>query len=228
MRTSLLLSIVALLLLGAVGCTQNWDLLEPGARNEEAARSFTPLGGDGPPPLTGDEARARLAAILEASGEERLARATAFLDEFREARLIPEVHRAAAEAHLAAGRPREAADAFERALVVTRADLLGLPLDTELPLQLAMSALAAGDLERGLTWLARTTLADGGPRVQQSLAWTHAELAPERPFDEWLEEIRGAVLTAAPRFQLPGFQTESVAVPDPTSKATLINFWSPT
>ena len=228
MRSLAVITALSALALASVGCTQNWDLLAPEERAADPARSFTPIGGDRAQPLTGDEARSRLAAILEAEGEERLALVERFLADFREARLIPEVHRAAAEAHLAAGRPAEAADAFERALVVTRTDVLGLPLDTELPLQLAMSALAAGDTGRGLTWLARTTVADEGPRVRQSLAWAHAEVAPERPLEAWLEEIREPVLMPAPRFELPGFQVDSVAVPDSRSKATLINFWSPT
>lgn len=211
-----------------VGCTQNWDLLEPEEDGAGGARTFTPIGEEGPGPLTGPVARQRLDEIQAASGEERLELIDGFLGAFQEARLIPQVHRAAGEAHLAAGRAAEAADSFERALMLTRTDLLGLPLEMELPLQLAMAALTAGDRERGLAWLARTTIAESGGGVQQAVAWAHAEVAPGVPVADWVAEIREGVLPRAPTFELPGFQSESVTVPDAESKATLINFWSPT
>lgn len=220
--------ILLLAALAAAGC-QNWDLKRPDAPAAgDADRSFTPLGEDTRSPLTSDVAWRRLDAIEAASGERRVELVETFLGEFPEARRIARVHRLAGEAWLATEQPGRAADAFERALVLTRTDVLGLPLETDLPLQLGMARLQAGQIEDGIEWLVRTGLADHGPRVQQALRWAHAEHGAEQPFAVWLEERRQPLLTGAPEFSLPGLQQERVALAEVRGKATLINFWSPT
>ena len=72
--------------------------------------------------------------------------------------------------------PAEASDAYERALVLTRADITGLPLSTELPLQLALTRLSSGDIESGVDWLLRVSIADRSDRVVEGLRT--AEVGP--------------------------------------------------
>lgn len=220
------LAALALAAAAGTGC-QNWDLKRP-QESAPASRSFTPIGEEAPGPLTSDVAMRRLEGIERAAAQERLALVASFMDEFREARLIPQVHRLAGEAHLEVGQPVEAADAFERALVLTRTDVLGIPLDTALPLQLAMARFSAGQAEQGTQWLARTSIADRGPNVMQALRWAHAEQVPSEPLDDWLRKIREPLLQPAPAFTLPGLQQERVSLAQARGTATLINFWSPT
>lgn len=212
----------------SAGC-QNWDLKRPEQPSESdaAGRSFTPLSGERTP-LTSDVAWRRLDAIEAAAGERRLELVDRFFEEFPEARRLPQVHRLAGESHLSLGRAESAAAAFERAVVLTRTDLLGVPLETELPLQLGMARIQAGQVDDGIEWLARVSIADHGPRVRQALLWAHAEHAADRPFDEWLASWHERLYTTAPGFSLPGLQQERVDLEQMRGKATLINFWSPT
>lgn len=218
--------IVGLALLGAlVGC-QNADLLRPEVRQESSTRGFTPIGEAARSPLTNDTAMRRMEAIREAAGEERLGLIDGFLAEFPEARYIADLHQLGGEAELAANRPDRAAESFDRALVLTRTDLLGIPLETELPVQVATAKLAAGDRDAALLLLAKLSVVDESPRVQQALAWAWGSAGTSISYEEWLAELRAAHLVQAPRFTLPELRGGEVALePAP---ATIINFWSPT
>lgn len=212
-------------LLTAVGC-QNADLLRPPVQKESEERGFTPIGAAERAPLTNDVAIRRLGEIRDAAGQDRLDRVETFLIEFPEARYIPELHQLGGAAELAVGRPDRAAEAFERALVLTRTDLLGVPLETELPVQVATAKQAAGDSAGALPLLARVSVVEESPRVQQALAWAWGESATADTFDAWLTGVRDAYLIRAPTFTLPGLQGEAVTLsPAP---ATIVNFWSPT
>lgn len=215
---------VVFVVLGAAGC-QNWDMLEP--EPEPAGRTFTRLGDDGPEPLTNAVAIRRVEQIKKAIGQARLELVESFIEEFPEARFIPEVHQLRGEGHLAVGAPAEASEAFERALVLTRTDLLGIPLESELPLQLGMAMLSAGRTEEGLGWLARASVVDHSGQMDQALHWAHSQQTGDE-FDPWLAALRGDWLVEAPAFTLPGLLTETVDLERDRGKATLINFWSPT
>ncbi len=225
MRRPELVALMSVLAFAA--CTQNWDMLEPeesGAVADE--RAFTRLDG-APEPLTNEIAIERVQAIRGAVGAERVALTESFLQEFPEARRIGEVHRLAGEGHLTAGSAEAAAEAFERALVMTRTDLLGVPLEPALPLQLAMARLSAGHVDAGLEWLARTSVIDHSDRVLQSLRWAHSQYGVGE-LAAWLVGLRDAVLTRAPRFTLPGLDADRVGFDPAARRVTLINFWSPT
>lgn len=216
---------VGVVLLAAAGC-QNADLLRPEASEETGTRGFTPIGAAERAPLTNDIARRRLDEIRGSTGQDRLDRVESFLAEFPEARFIPELHRLAGEAELAADRPGRAADAFDRALVLARTDVLGVPLETELPVQVATARLAAGDIDAALSLLVRVSVVEDSPRVQQAMAWAWGSAATGAPFDEWVAGVRDRYLVRAPVFNLPGLRGGAIALePAP---ATIINFWSPT
>jgi len=217
---------ILLLALALTAC-QNWDLKRPPQRTT-GGDGFTPIGEADSNRLTNDVAIERVDAIEQAQGQERLDLITAFLEEFPQARFIPSVHRLAGEAQLTEDRPGEAADDFERALVLTRTDVLGLPLEPELPYQLAMAKLLAGETGDGLAWLARTSIIDRSPRIEQALRWAWGESGSDEPFDRWFEDLREPLLVRAPSFALPGLLTAQVDLESALGGATLINFWSPT
>lgn len=207
------------------GC-QNADLLRPEARQESAARGFTPIGGPERAPLTNDVAMRRMEEIRAAAGQARLDLVETFLGEFAEARFIADLHQLAGEAELGVHRPDRAAEAFDRALVLTRTDLLGVPLEPQLPLQVATAKLASGDRQGALPLLARLSAVEESTQLQQALAWAWGESGSGASYEEWLESVRADYLVRAPRFSLPGLDGEQVALePAP---ATIINFWSPT
>jgi hypothetical protein len=208
-----------------IGC-QNWDLKRP-AESTTGADGFTRIGED-PTRLTNDVAIRRVEGIGAAQGQERLDLIEEFLSDFPQARFIPAVHRLAGEAKLAENRPAEAADDFERALVLTRTDVLGMPLETEIPYQLAMAKLTAGDTDAGLSWLVRTSVVDDSPRVDQALRWAWGEAGSSLDFEVWLAELRDPLLVRAPSFSLPGLLQSQVDLESSLGGATIINFWSPT
>ena len=210
----------------AMGACQNWDLLRPSETSADG-RSFTRLEDSEPRALTNAVALERIQEIQAAEGRARLELVDAFFGQFPRARMIGEVHRLAGEAHLALGDTAAAAEAFERALLLTRTDLLGLPLEIDLPLQVAMTQLAAGRTDEGLRWLARVSMVDAGERTQQALHWAHAQYG-EGPFERWVDELTASARVAAPGFELPGLQKPTLALPADAGEATLINFWSPT
>jgi hypothetical protein len=216
--------------LTVAGC-QNADLLKPAGQQvtepgEE--RAFTRIGEDDPGPLTSELAYDWFDRIRESEGEQKLELINEFLAAFPEAQRLPDVQEMHADALAAERRLGEAADAYERALVMTRTDITGLPLSTELPLQLALTRLSSGDVEAGTDWLLRTSIAERGERVVQGLRWAFANnYRNEGPFDEWQRARRAAIAPAAPPFSLPGLLTTEVAL-DPGAAVTLVNFWSPT
>ena len=218
------IAIIVVLVLAAAGC-QNWDLLEP-EETGSSSRTFTRLDGDEPQQLTNAVAIRRVREIEQATGAERVELIDEFVEAFPTARMIPQVHRLRGEALLTEAKNPEAAGSFERALVLTRTDLLGMPLESDLPLQLGMALLSAGDSE-GLRWLGRVSLVDHSEQVQQSLRWAHAQEA-NVGFDEWLADLRAEWMVEAPGFDLPGLLSDTVSYSEVRGRATLINFWSPT
>lgn len=216
---------IPLLVLVLAGC-QNWDLKRPPERTT-GADGFTRIGEDANR-LTNDVAIERVAAIREARGQERLDLISTFLEEFPQARFIPDVHRLAGEASMAVDQPGEAAQSFERALVLTRTDVLGMPLEPEIPYQLAMAKILAGETAEGHAWLARTSVIDNSERTEQALRWAWGESGSDLDYATWLRELREPLLVRAPSFALPGLLTEQVDLESALGGATLINFWSPT
>lgn len=216
---------IPLLILVLSAC-QNWDLRRPPERMT-GADGFTRIGEDSDR-LTNDVAIERVAAIEAAHGQERLDLIAAFLEDFPQARFIASVHRLAGEAELAVDRPAEAALNFERALALTRTDVLGMPLEPEIPYQLAMSKLLAGETDDGLAWLARTSIIDPSERTEQALRWAWGEAGGIPDYDTWLRQLREPLLVRAPSFALPGLLSDQVDLESALRGATLINFWSPT
>ncbi len=210
-----------------VGGCQNWDLLEPDPHAGSTGRAFTRLGDEAPEQLTNEVAIRRLQEIEQAVGARRIELIDLFTEDFPESRMIPEVHELTGEGYLTAGRAEDAVSAFGSALMMRRTDLLGLPLDTDLPLQLAMAKLAAGDVPDGLRWLARTSIADSSPPMQQALRWAHSQYG-EGEFDDWLGSLLRQWQVEAPGFSLPGLRKDLVVLEQEMGRATLINFWSPT
>lgn len=218
-------SLAVALLVAAGGC-QNADLLRPETPPESASRGFTPIGGDERAPLTNDTAMRRMEGVRQLDGQPRLDAIDSFLAEFPEARFIADLHQLGGEAELALHRADRAAEAFERALVLTRTDLLGIPLETQLPVQVATARLAAGDEAGALVLLARLSVVEETPQVQQALAYAWGSASTSASYEDWLAQLRDEHLVRAPRFSLPGLQGEDVSLqPAP---ATIINFWSPT
>ena len=166
------LAAFVVLVLALAGC-QNADLFKPERTPEPTAgeRAFTRLEEEAPGPLTSEIAYEWLDRIREAEGTERLELVGQFLEAFPEARTIAVVHEMQADALAAEDRPAEAAEAYERALVLTRTDITGMPLTTELPLQLALTHLTAGAVPDGTEWLFRTNIADRSERMDQALRW---------------------------------------------------------
>ncbi len=212
-----------------VSACQNWDLMRPEETVGEADRAFTRLGPENRSPLTNALALRRVERITAAHGAERLQLAERFFEEFPEARMFGLVHELIGEAHLAALAHEEAAIAFERALTLTRTDLLGIPIESALPLQLGLAKASAGDLIGGSTMLLRASVADRGERLQQALRWVYStEDSAGGSFDDWLQRGRDSVAVIAPEFSLPGLQQPQVDLASMRGSATLLNFWSPT
>jgi len=225
-RMSAIAAVASSLLLVA-GC-QNWDLKRP--EQKTPARAFTRIedGQPQPQPLTNEVALGRLEAIEQADAEDRIQLVKDFFADFPRARLIPQVHQLEGEAYVAQGMPDQAADAFQRALALTRTDVLGLPLEPDLPLQLGMARISAGQYEEGLEWLVRTSIADRSDRVRQALSWAHAQQPNAALFADWLREQRDRFRVSAPGFTLPALAGGTMSLEPGAGKATLLNFWSPT
>jgi hypothetical protein len=215
-----------------VGC-QNADLLKPAKRtpaatDESGERAFTRIGEEAPGPLTSEVAYDWFDRIRAVEGQERLDLIDQFLDSFPAAQRLPLVHQMQGDALAAEQRLAEASDAYERALVLTRTDITGLPLDTELPLQLALTRLASGDVPSGTDWLLRVSIADRGTRVSEGLRWSFStDRDGAGSFAEWEAEGRAAVAPSAPTFSLPGLLVSEVGL-ERGHTVTLVNFWSPT
>jgi len=215
--------------LALAGC-QNADLLKPARQptTESGERAFTRIGEEDPGPLTSEVAYDWFDRIREVDGQARLDRIEEFLVAFPEGRRLAVVHEMRADTLAAERRLAEAADAYERALVLTRADITGLPLSTELPLQLALTRLSSGDIESGVDWLLRVSIADRSDRVVEGLRWAFAtHFAAEGPFEAWRSSRFAALAPRAPAFRLPGLLEEYVSL-EPGAAVTLVNFWSPT
>ncbi len=210
------------------GC-QNWDLMRPTEVGEEDDRAFTRLGPASRVPLTNAVALRRVERIAAVNGVERLELVERFLDEFPEATMFGRVHELKGEAHLAAGAHEEAAGSFERALTLTRTDLLGIPIESSLPLQLGLAMASAGDLQGGATMLLRASVADRSERLVQALRWAYSnDSRGAASFDEWFSQGLDRVALTAPDFSLPGLQQPVVDLGSSLNGATLLNFWSPT
>jgi len=222
---------VLLLVLGLtlIGC-QNADLLKPASKApaaESGERNFTTLGEEAPGPLTSEVAYEWFDRIRAVEGQARLDLIDEFLVVFPAARRIALVHQMQGDALAAEQQLAEASAAYERALALTRTDITGLPLDTELPLQLALTRLGAGDIPSATDWLLRVGIADR-ESVTEGLRWAFStETDRAVTFDEWQESGRAAVAPQAPNFALPGLLEAEVALAADTG-VTLINFWSPT
>ena len=216
------------------GC-QNADLFKPERAAEPAAttggdgeRAFTRIGEEDPGPLTSELAYDWFDRIDEATGQARLDLIDEFMGSFPEAGRIAVVHEKKAEALAAEGRLGEASESYELALALTRTDITGMPLTTELPLQLANTRLSSGAVESGIDWLFRTSIADQSEGLMLALQWAYATHATDgTPFDSWWSDGIAGVAPGAPPFRLPGLLSEQVEL-DPGSGVTLVNFWSPT
>ncbi len=222
---------VALFLVGLAlaGC-QNVDSLKPSgeATAESEERAFTRVGIADPGPLTSEVARDWFDRVREVEGQARLDRIEEFWEAFPETRRLPVVHQMQADAFASQRRLGEAADAYERALVLTRTDITGLPLSTELPMQLALTRLSSGDVELGVEWLLRVSIADRGERVDEGLRWAFGtHFGGGANFEAWRRSLFVAIAPRPPAFQLPGLLQEQVSL-EPGAAVTLVNFWSPT
>ena len=214
------------LALTAIAC-QQWDRLERPERSTSAPAA--PSAGDGAPRLTNAIAVERIGRIESAQGEARIALIDDFLAEFPRAQMIVEVHALRGDALLAIDRPSAAVQAFERAIALSGTDILGLPLDAGLPLQLGTALLRDGRTEDGIGWLVRASLVDREGRSVEALRWVHAEQDDTGvPFETWLDAERDARAVVVPDFVLPGFQTESLRFSESRGRVTMVNFWSPT
>lgn len=215
--------------LAMAGC-QNADLLKPASQAIAAPgdRAFTRIGEENPGPLTSEVAYDWFDRIREVDGQARLDRIEEFLVAFPEGRRLAVVHQMQADALAAEHRLGEAADAYERALVLTRSDITGLPLSTELPLQLGLTRLSSGDVAGGVDWLLRVSIADRGDRVTEGLRWAFStHFGGGGSFEAWQTSRRAALAPPAPAFRLPGLLEAEVGL-DPGVAVTLVNFWSPT
>lgn len=213
----------------AVSACQNWDLMRPQSADVEADRAFTRLGSESRVPLTNAVALRRVERIAAVTGNERLELVESFFNEFPEAKMFGRVHELTGEAHLVTGAHEAAVDAFALALSLTRTDLLGIPIESSLPLQLGLAMASAGDLAGGVTMLLRARVADRGERVDQALRWAYANDAPGvASFEQWLQQGSDRVALVAPEFSLPGLQEPELDLGSALGGATLLNFWSPT
>jgi len=218
----------ALVAIAASAC-QNWDLMRPEVADGPADRAFTRLGPESRVPLTNAVALRRVERIAALTGSERLQLIASFLGEFPEAKMFGRVHELEGEAHLSIGAHEEAVDAFAQALALTRTDLLGIPIESSLPLQLGLAMASAGDLAGGSTMLLRASVADRGEPLDRALRWAYSnDSSNVASFEEWLRQGRDRVAVTAPGFSLPGLQQPEIALGSALGGATLLNFWSPT
>jgi hypothetical protein len=182
--------------------------------------------------LTQEIATRWLRQLQGAGAEERLQLAAQFLSEYPEGEFFSPVHELVGDAHSELGRPREAADAWERAILMgwPAPDILQLPLtDLELPFQVGWARFEAGDAQSGADWLTRATFVSDRPQLEQGLRFLYAELGTaEGSFDEWFGSRRAELAVQAPDFELPGHGFESLKLSEVTSRLTLLNFWTPT
>lgn len=226
-----------------VAACQGMDRLEPdqatdressGASSERGtlldATSSPEFGGGGR--LTEEIAARWLLQLRGAGAEERLQLATQFLREYPQSDFIASVHELVGGAYSELGRPQDAADAWERAILMSwpAPDLLQLPLtDLELPYQVGWARFAAGDAQLGADWLIRATFVSDRPQLEQGLRFLYAEFStPQGSFDEWFRMRRGELAVQAPDFELPGYGFDSLKLSEVASRLTLINFWTPT
>ena len=197
--------------------------MRPTDAKGEADRTFTRLGPASRVPLTNAVALRRVERIAAVTGTERLELVERFFDEFPEAKMFGRVHELKGEAYLAVGAHEKATVSFERALTLTRTDLLGIPIESSLPLQLGLAMASAGDPEGGAKMLLRASITDDSERLDQALRWTYSiDSSSAASFDEWFRQGRDRVALTAPDFSLPGLQQPMVDL------VTLLNFWSPT
>lgn len=221
--------VVLVAAISLAGC-QNADLLKPEGQTAAASgeRAFTRVGEEDPGPLTSEVAYDWFDRLRAVNGQERLDLIEEFLAAFPAARRLPVVQEMQADALAAEQRLGDASDAYERALVMTRTDITGLPLVTDLPLQLGLTRLSSGNVESGTAWLIRTNIADQGERVLQGLRWIYANHADgAASFEDWRRARQAEIAPDAPAFRLPGLLQTDVDL-EPGAEVTLVNFWSPT
>lgn len=234
---------VMLLVAVTVGACQGMDRLEPdraidresgdasGERGTLLDATSSPEFGDGGR-LTQEIANRWLRQLQGADAEERLELAAQFLREYPEGDFFSPVHELMGDAHSELGRPQEAADAWERAILMgwPAPDVLQLPLtDLELPYQVGWARSEAGDVQLGADWLTRATVVNDRPQLEQGLRFLYAKLgSPGGGFDEWFRSRRAALAVQAPDFELPGYGFDSLTFSEVESRLTLINFWTPT
>ena len=227
------------------GC-QNADLLRPqevelpdqDTRSTEfrdtEGRLDAESGGGAAGRLTADVAQARMRAILASSGAERLRLVEALFLEYPETAGSAELHRLAGEARLALGDHVAAAAALQRVISLLPTDVIGLPMNAALPYQLGLANWLSGNHVAGAEWLVHASVVDSSPQLQEALRWAYVEQAePTSPTagveggESWRRQQLDKFLVAAPEFELPGLQVETVALV-PGEGVTLLNFWSPT
>ncbi len=167
-----------------------------------------------------------------AAGEERLQIAAQFLQEYPEAQTISHFHELVGDAHTATGQSTAAAESFEIAVETSwpAPDILALPLvNLELPYRVGWARFEAGNVAGGSDWLVRTTFISDLPQLEQGLRFLYAELgSPGDSFAGWLASRRDVLSVAAPDFELPGYQQETLRLSELGGRLTLINFWTPT
>ena len=219
-------AVTLLFLVALVGC-QAWDRLEPTDPGGNVAS--TRVDSDEPSDLTTEVAQQRYAEIVAVTGAERVALIKAFFEDLPAARLVAELHRMAGESYLAQENNIDAAGAFERAMVLSGTDIIGLPVDVELAYQLGWARYLAGEVEDGTRMLVRVSIADRSARLIETLRWVHIDRGGGAGgFDAWLDAMLVEEAAVAPDFELPGYQQEQVRLADVRRVATLVNFWAPT
>lgn len=193
--------------------------------------------------LTVAVATRRLAEIESVRGQERLERIDALVDAYPRAEGLSRLWVLAGEAQQDLERHDRAAEAFERAVALTGTDLLGLPHEPDLAYRVGWARFQAGDRQRGLDWLVRTTFISAHPRVEQALRFFRAERGRQEQearaggdpsgtgiedFDAWLRRQRAELAVAAPDFELPGFQRDTFRSSELPGRVRVVNFWTPT
>ncbi len=218
---------------------QGLDRLEPDRSTDVAGgergtildpASNPGLGGGGR--LTEEIATRWVRQMEAAVGAERLQIATQFLREYPEAQIISYFHELVGDAYTAGGQSSAAAESFEKAIETSwpAPDILKLPLvNVELPYRAGWARFEAGNAEVGRDWLVRTTFISDLPQLEQGLRFLYADLgSPGDNFADWLASRRDVLSVAAPDFELPGYQHETLRLSELGGRLTLINFWTPT
>lgn len=223
------LSLVCLVLtvglsLGTLGC-QSWDRLQPSDENSGGTAAGSASGQ-----LTNDVAFQRMREINgAATPEERLSLIADFVGEYPRAQLILQLQIVSAEAHSALGDAASAAVAYERAILISGMDILELPHEADLAYKLGWALYQAGETERGVEWLVRTTFISDTPQLDQSLRYMHAEAGEAaESYDDWLAAAREEHAVQAPQFTLPGLRQEWLSLGEILGRVTLVDFWTPT